>query len=92
MDEIAISKFKATCLEVLERVRKTGEPVLVTKFGKPVVQIVPPPESKCSKRWLGSMEGTGRILGDIVGPAIDERDWEVLTEAKKRKSWRRGNL
>jgi hypothetical protein len=28
MKEIAISKFKATCLAVLERVRKTGEPIL----------------------------------------------------------------
>ncbi len=35
MEEIAISKFKATCLAVLERVRKTGQPVLVTRFGQP---------------------------------------------------------
>jgi hypothetical protein len=33
MEEIAISKFKATCLAVLEKVRKTGKPVLVTRFG-----------------------------------------------------------
>jgi prevent-host-death family protein len=85
MDEIPISKFKATCLEVLERVRKTGEPVLVTKFGKPVVRIVPPPESKRSKRWVGSMAGSAQILGDIVAPAVDERDWEVLKDTKKRQ-------
>ena len=43
MEEIAISKFKATCLAVLEKVRKTGKPVLVTRFGQPVAEVVPPP-------------------------------------------------
>ena len=33
VEEIAISKFKATCLAVLEKVRKTRKPVLVTRFG-----------------------------------------------------------
>jgi prevent-host-death family protein len=42
MDEIAISKFKATCLAVLERVRETGRSVRVTKFGKPIAEVVPP--------------------------------------------------
>jgi hypothetical protein len=28
-----LSKFKATRFAVLERVRKTGEPVVVTRFG-----------------------------------------------------------
>ncbi len=46
MEEIAISKFKATCLAVLERVRKTGKPVLVTRFGEPVAELVPPHASR----------------------------------------------
>ena len=78
MEEIAISKFKATCLAVLERVRKTGKPVLVTRFGEPVAEIVPAPVLEKPKRSLGSMQGTARILGDIVSPASDEGDWEVL--------------
>jgi len=28
--------------------------------------------------WLGSMAGTAQIKGDIVGPAVDSRDWDVL--------------
>ena len=36
MEEMAISRFKATCLAVLERVRKTRKPVRVTRFGVPV--------------------------------------------------------
>ena len=78
MEEIAISKFKATCLAVLERVRKTGKPVLVTRFGAPVAEIVPPPPPEKPKSWLGSMKGSARIVGDIVSPAGDADDWEGL--------------
>jgi prevent-host-death family protein len=42
MEEIAISKFKATCLAVLERVRRTGKPIRVTRFGQVVAAVVPP--------------------------------------------------
>jgi len=61
MEEIAISKFKATCLAVLERVRKTGRPVLVTRFGEPIAQVVPPSAKKESARELGAFRGTARI-------------------------------
>lgn len=78
MEEIAISKFKATCLAVLERVRKTGKPVLVTRFGEPMAELMPPRASRKSKRWVGSLAGTGQITGDIVSPASSEDDWEAL--------------
>lgn len=78
MQEIAISKFKATCLAVLENVRRTRRPVRVTRFGKPVAEIVPPSVPDRSSDWLGSFTHTGRILGDIVSPAADEKEWEVL--------------
>ena len=78
MEEIAISEFKAKCLAVMERVRKTGKPILVTRFGKPVVEVVPPGPVPDSNDWIGSLESSGRIVGDIVAPASDESDWEVL--------------
>jgi len=78
MEEITISKFKATCFAVLERVRRTRQPVRVTRFGKPLAEIVPPSEAPNKKRTLGSMAGTVRIKGDIIAPASDEKDWEVL--------------
>jgi prevent-host-death family protein len=78
MEKMAISKFKATCLGALERVRRTRRPILITKFGKPIAQVVPPPPPPRPARWLGDMAGTGRILGDIVSPATDEQDWDAL--------------
>ena len=77
MEEIAISKFKATCLAVLERVRKTGRHVRVTRFGKPVADIVPPVEVTPLKIRLGTGVGKMEIHGDIVGPIGDESDWEA---------------
>ncbi len=79
MEEIAISKFKATCLAVLERVRKTRQPVVVTRFGQPIAQITPPEVAKRVPR-LGGGAGTMEILGDIVGPISDESDWEAAQD------------
>lgn len=78
LEQIAISKFKATCLAVLEQVRKTGKPVLVTRFGKPVATIEPPPEPSESGSRLGRMAGTGKITGDIISPAADPDDWDAV--------------
>lgn len=78
MERIQISKFKATCLAVLDRVGKTRNPVLVTRFGKPVAQIVPPPPPHRREDWLDCMKGRGRIVGDIVAPAAEPSEWEVL--------------
>jgi prevent-host-death family protein len=84
MEEIAISKFKAICLAVLERVRQTGQPVRITRFGRPVAEIVPPAPPKNSGDWLGCMGGTAEIVGDIVDtrelwePDATVREWDEL--------------
>ncbi len=78
MEKIAVSKFKATCLAVVERVRRTKKPILITRFGVPVAEIVPAPPQKSKDDWLGALRGTGRIVGDIISPASDESDWEAL--------------
>lgn len=78
METMAISKFKATCLAVLERVRKTGKPIQITRFGKPVAEVVPPSPPRRPEHWIGSMSASAEITGDIVSPAADEADWEAL--------------
>jgi len=81
MEQISISKFKATCLAVLERVRLTREPILVTRRGLPVAEIKPPPETERAESWLGAMAGTIEIVGDIVtSPAEPESAWEALRD------------
>ncbi len=79
METVPISKFKATCLALLDRVKRTGKPILVTRRGEPVAQVVPPPGPAARGAWLGSLASSGKIVGDIVSPASDEANWEALS-------------
>ncbi len=78
MDQMAISKFKATCLATLERVRRTRRPLRVTRFGKPVADIVPASPERPRRDWLGSLRGTLELRGDILAPSSDLVTWERL--------------
>jgi prevent-host-death family protein len=75
METVSVSEFKATCLERLAKVERTGEPLLITKRGKPLAQVTPPPPPPKRKSWLGSMAGTAHIHGDIVAPALDPSEY-----------------
>jgi antitoxin (DNA-binding transcriptional repressor) of toxin-antitoxin stability system len=76
METMAISKFKATCLAALARVRRTGRPLRITRFGKPVADIVPPLPEPASGDWLGGLAGTVEIRGDIVKDSLVKWDAE----------------
>ena len=78
MDTISASRFKATCLGLLDEVYKKGKSIQITKHGKVVAQLIPPRASKGGGRWLGCGAGTGKIVGDIISPAAGEREWEAL--------------
>lgn len=73
-----ISKFKATCLATLERVRRTGRPLRVTRFGKPVADVIRPSPEKPRGDWLGGMRDTLEVRGDIVSPSGTLATWEAL--------------
>lgn len=80
MKEIAISEFKAKCLGILEEVRKTRRPIRVTRFGEPVAEVIPPSPARVTGRRLGSMAGTAKIIGDIVGPIGRWEEWDAFRE------------
>jgi len=75
---MTISRFKATCLATLERVRVTGRPLRVTRFGKPVADVIPASPDPPQSDWMGSLRGTVQIRGDIVGPTGELVRWDVL--------------
>jgi prevent-host-death family protein len=80
LEEVSISQFKAKCLGLLEQVRLTRKPLRVTKFGKPVADIVPATTVQDRAAWIGSMKGKFEILGDIVSPANEPEEWEALRD------------
>ena len=76
METVSVSEFQATCLDLLARVQRTGEPILIMERGKPLAQVAPPPAPRVLKdNGLGCMAGTARILGDIVAPALDPSEY-----------------
>ena len=74
MKTMNASRFKATCLEVLDQVAQSGHAVVVTKRGKPVARVVPMVNRP--DRIVGAMKGEIKVHGDIISPIGVE--WEAL--------------
>jgi len=76
METIPASEFKSKCLGLIEEVHETGQPMIVTKRGVPIVMVVPYEALETPKQKLfGMMKDSITITGDIISP-IDEK-WEV---------------
>jgi len=67
MKKIAAGEFKARCLALMEDVRSTREPIVITKRGKPVAKLVPVENGK-KDDWIGRLNGVIKIVGDIESP------------------------
>jgi antitoxin (DNA-binding transcriptional repressor) of toxin-antitoxin stability system len=73
MKSVAISLFKARCLALLADVQRTGEPLLVTKRGRPLVRVEAAPVRRGPA--YGSMKGRIRISGDVLAPVLPPSAW-----------------
>jgi prevent-host-death family protein len=71
---IKASEFKAKCLALIDEVASTGDAIIVTKNGKPLVELVPHQPPKRSP--LGIWKDKVLIKGDIIAP-IDV-EWDAL--------------
>lgn len=70
---MAAGAFKARCLAVMDEVQAKREAIVITKRGKPVVKLVPAEAEKDD--FYGFLTGKGKIVGDIVSPAITPEEW-----------------
>lgn len=70
---IKAGKFKAECLQIMERVKRTRRRIIITKRNVPVAQIAPLEEQE--SQAFGKLKGSVNIKGDIILP-IDE-DWDA---------------
>ena len=69
---VPATEFKAHCLALLEQVRKTRQALLVTRHGKPVVEISPYVPKDRGR--VNPLKGSIAYQGDLISP-IDE-DWD----------------
>lgn len=80
METVNASYFKARCLAILDRVRETGERIVILKRGRPVAELWPPSQAE-SRYPQSELEGTVTVAGDIVGPVVPEEHWDSLAGA-----------
>ena len=91
---IPAAVFKAECLKLMDEVARTGQPVVITKHGKPVAQLVPVAAEP--KSLFGYMKNTVTIKGDVV--ASSDESWSAVSgegdplvaAARKKPRTRRG--
>lgn len=76
MPSMPAGEFKSKCLKVMERVAETGEPLVVTKHGRPVVQLIP--VSDRAPNLFGRLSGAVTREGDLLAPIDDA--WEADDE------------
>jgi len=72
--KIPAAQFKSQCLAVMDQIAETGRPVIVTKHGKPVVQIIR--AESAEDEIFGFLAGKGRIAGDVEN-TIPVSDWNL---------------
>ncbi len=72
MKEISAAAFKAQCLTLMDDVRSTRRPLVITKRGKPVAKLVPIDEPKDD--FIGRLKGEFQVVGDLESDPPDE--WE----------------
>ena len=83
MKQMRASAFKAQCLKVMNDIQATGEPVTVTKRGKPVVKVIRAESEKDD--IFGFMAGKAKIIGDIESPVVPLKDWKIFKTKKIKK-------
>ncbi len=89
MRTVPAGVFKAKCLAILDEVNETGEPVLVTKRGKPVARVtsaseVAPREIDVDSIF-GALRGTAVIKGDMISSEHSDDEWNRLFDER----WKR---
>ncbi len=81
--QMAAGEFKAKCLGVMSEVASTGKPILVTKRGEPLVEVIPPrnKKSRGGDDFIGRLEGVIEIIGDpddLIRPVFPLEDYDML--------------
>jgi prevent-host-death family protein len=73
MKRISVTRFAQECLSIINAVHNSEEPVLITTRGKPFARLLPAVDD-----WVGHLEGTVKIKGDIESPIVPPDAWKVL--------------
>jgi len=93
MATVAATKFKATCLELMDRVAERRATYVITKRGKPVAKLVPA-DPPTRKSVFGCMADQMDFVGDLDRPAWTAEEWRRFERERREqadaweKEWR----
>jgi antitoxin (DNA-binding transcriptional repressor) of toxin-antitoxin stability system len=71
-ETISKSKLKARMLEIFRSIEASGEELIITDHGKPVLRIVPLRRKATVGQLFAGLQGHVRYHEDINEPTIDE--------------------
>lgn len=74
-ESVSKSQFKPKALAFFRKVQETGQELVITEHGKPVLKIVPYVEDP--EAALHALRGTVVAYRDPLEP-VGEEDWEAL--------------
>lgn len=74
--KVAATEFKAKCLRLMEQVNRTRRPVSITKHGRVVAQLVPPPPEAAAS-WQ-RLRGSIVRARDVSSPAVRPKEIRAL--------------
>lgn len=72
---VKASEFKAKCLKIMDEVAATGSPVIITKNGVPISQLIPAKHR--TETLFGALKGSVSIRGNIIAPV--DAEWDELS-------------
>jgi antitoxin (DNA-binding transcriptional repressor) of toxin-antitoxin stability system len=70
---VTAAEFETNGLRLTDEVAQQRQPIVITKWGKPVAKLVPIEEQE-PRNLFGYMAGTVKICGDIISP-IEDAGW-----------------
>jgi prevent-host-death family protein len=76
---VTATDFKARCLSYLDEVKRTHQPILITKRGKLIAKLVPAENEQLEKPWEFLQKKAGKAVGDLTARISRPSDWEALS-------------
>lgn len=78
MKMVGAAEFKAKCLKLIDEMQTSGEPITITKRGKPVAVLNPAPAEAKKPMLFGFMKGSVLKYERPFDPAVDLEEWDAV--------------
>lgn len=76
--DISVTRFRASCLELIRRVESGGESVDIKRRGRVVARLAPPPAAgERPRRAWERLRGSGELLAEPGESVLEPGDFEA---------------